>query len=161
MKKALKISLITILILAILGALFVGGFIIYSLSVSKVEFSQEKITENTISLQVFNANNVLIKEDNTIFNEKAKLSTLPAYVKEAFISIEDKDFYKHHGINYKRMAKAMLTNIKNMKLKEGASTISQQLIKNTHLSSQKTFSRKLNEIFLALELEKILLRKKF
>ena len=154
MKKALKISLITILILAILGALFVGGFIIYSLSVSKVEFSQEKITENTISLQVFNANNVLIKEDNTIFNEKAKLSTLPAYVKEAFISIEDKDFYKHHGINYKRMAKAMLTNIKNMKLKEGASTISQQLIKNTHLSSQKTFSRKLNEIFLALELEK-------
>ena len=154
MKKILKISLISILILAILFSLAIGGFLIYSVSVSKVQFSKEKIAENTLSIQVYNANNALIKEENTISDEKVKLSTLPGYVKEAFISIEDKDFYKHHGLNYKRMAKAMLTNIKNMKLKEGASTISQQLIKNTHLTSQKTFSRKINEIFLALELEK-------
>ena len=154
MKKALKISLIIILLLVIIASLFIGGFLIYSFSVSKVQFSAEKIAENTLAIQVYNANNILIKEENTISNEKAKLSTLPTYVKEAFISIEDKDFYKHKGINYKRMVKAMLTNIKNMKLKEGASTISQQLIKNTHLSSQKTFSRKINEIFLALELEK-------
>ena len=154
MKKVLKISLITFLIISFSVGLFFGGFVIYNLTVSKVSFSTEKIAENTLSIQVYNVNNVLIKEENTISDKKIKLSSLPSYVKEAFISIEDKDFYKHNGVNYKRMVKAMLTNIKNMKLKEGASTISQQLIKNTHLSSQKTFSRKINEIFLALELEK-------
>jgi penicillin-binding protein 2A len=57
-------------------------------------------------------------------------------------------------INLKRMAKAMLKNIKNGKASEGASTISQQLIKNTHLSSEKTYTRKIKEISLAMQMEK-------
>ena len=154
MKKVIKISLITILILSIIMFIFIGSFIFYSLKTNNVKFSLDKIAENSLSIQVYNSNNILIKEENTISDKKTKLSVLPNYVKEAFISIEDKDFYKHNGINVKRMIKAMISNLKSFKFKEGASTITQQLIKNTHLSSQKTLSRKINEINLALTAEK-------
>ena len=72
----------------------------------------------------------------------------------AFIASEDRKFYKHSGLNYKRMVKALFKNISSRSFKEGASTISQQLIKNTHLSSDKTIKRKLKEIKLTKKLEK-------
>ena len=72
----------------------------------------------------------------------------------ALIASEDRDFYKHNGLNYKRMLKALYKNLTSRSFKEGASTISQQLIKNTHLSNDKTIKRKLNEIRLARQLEK-------
>ena len=83
-----------------------------------------------------------------------KAEVLPEHTKAAFVSIEDKTFYQHSGVNYKRIAKAALNNLKSRSLKEGASTITQQLIKNTHLSSEKTYERKLKEIALATKLEK-------
>lgn len=72
----------------------------------------------------------------------------------AFIASEDRTFFKHNGLNYKRMLKAVFKNITAGSFKEGASTISQQLIKNTHLSNDKTIKRKLNEIRLTRQLEK-------
>ena len=79
---------------------------------------------------------------------------LPSYVKEAFVAVEDKRFYEHHGIDMHRMLGALWHNLKSFSFREGASTISQQLIKNTHLSSEKTIVRKLKEIRLARALEK-------
>lgn len=67
---------------------------------------------------------------------------------------EDKGFFKHNGFDIKRMAKAALKNMRARSFKEGASTISQQLIKNTHLSQEKTIKRKLKEIKLTRKLEK-------
>ena len=75
------------------------------------------------------------------------------YTRDAFLSIEDKNFYTHNGLNYKRMLKATLKNISKGRLSEGASTISQQVIKNTHLNNEKTFRRKFNEIILTRNLE--------
>lgn len=71
----------------------------------------------------------------------------------AVISIEDKNFYKHKGFDYLRIAKAMLSNLKNRDIVQGASTISQQYIKNMYLDFDKTWSRKIEEAFLTLELE--------
>lgn len=82
-----------------------------------------------------------------------KLDELAPHTVNAFIAIEDKRFYSHHGVDYKRMAAALVSNIKSGKFREGASTITQQLIKNTHLSNEKTIKRKLNEIRLARQLE--------
>ncbi|MDE6067589.1 MAG: transglycosylase domain-containing protein, partial [Treponemataceae bacterium] len=76
------------------------------------------------------------------------------YTINAFIASEDRKFYSHNGLNYGRMVKALFKNISSGSFKEGASTISQQLIKNTHLSSDKTIRRKLNEIKLTKKLEK-------
>lgn len=84
----------------------------------------------------------------------AEAENLGADTVNAFIASEDRTFYKHNGLNFKRMVKAAYKNVISRSFKEGASTISQQLIKNTHLSGDKTISRKMNEIKLTLQLEK-------
>ena len=71
----------------------------------------------------------------------------------AVISVEDKNFYQHHGFDYLRIARAMYLNIKNGKITQGASTISQQYVKNIFLDFSTTWSRKIKEAFLTLELE--------
>ncbi len=82
------------------------------------------------------------------------IETIPEWTIDAFISIEDKRFYSHKGIDYIRMLGAAKNNILSASLREGASTITQQLIKNTHLSNEKTFGRKFREIRIAKQLEK-------
>ena len=98
------------------------------------------------------------KYGNDLFQEREKndyveLSNISDYVKNAIVSIEDKNFYNHKGFDYLRIAKAMFVNIKSKKIKEGASTISQQYIKNLYLTFDKTWERKIQEAFLTLELE--------
>ena len=149
-KKVLLYSSITLLCIIVIFSLFIVGTYLFS---DKVQFDLNKIKYSNVSIYLFDNNNRPIK-DNTMGSSFVKLHTLNDYTIQAFISIEDKDFYKHHGLNYKRMAMAMLKNITSFKLKEGASTISQQLIKNTHLTNEKTFTRKINEIVLTKKLEK-------
>ncbi|MCQ2381872.1 MAG: transglycosylase domain-containing protein [Clostridia bacterium] len=71
----------------------------------------------------------------------------------AFIAVEDKNFYHHHGLSLPRIAKALSNNLVAGYSKEGASTITQQLVKNTYLTNEKTLRRKLREAILALKLE--------
>lgn len=71
----------------------------------------------------------------------------------AVVSVEDKNFYEHHGFDYLRILKAMYLNIKNGKITQGASTISQQYVKNIYLDFDSTWERKIEEAFLTLELE--------
>ena len=81
------------------------------------------------------------------------LDNISDYLIDAFISIEDKRFYKHKGIDIIRIFGAVFSNIKNKGLSEGASTITQQYVRTLFLSSDKTFKRKINEILIAINLE--------
>ncbi|MBR5439678.1 MAG: transglycosylase domain-containing protein [Clostridia bacterium] len=151
MKKALKILLFCSLIVLTLSlcALFYGAIL-----VKNANLDCSKLKTNTVKYTFYdNQNNKidanLLKNDNYVL-----LSELNEHTINAFIAIEDRRFYKHNGIDYKRILGAMLNNVKSMSLKEGASTISQQLVKNTHLSSEKTFKRKLAEIKITRQLEK-------
>lgn len=154
MKKAVLITFavisISIMVVCIIAGFYVGGLFI---KYSTLSLDNDKLTSPSLSIEVFDNNNRPIKEENMFNGKYIKQDQLPKHVKDAFISIEDKTFYTHHGINYKRIAKAMLNNIKSLNLKEGASTISQQLIKNTHLSSEKTLTRKIKEVALTKKLE--------
>lgn len=85
-----------------------------------------------------------------------KEDEIPDHVKYAFIACEDKRFYSHSGIDIKRIFGALLNNIKSASYSEGGSTITQQLVKLTHLSQEKKLSRKANEAVLAIRLEKAL-----
>lgn len=89
------------------------------------------------------------------YNTSAYLSPdeITPNVKNAFVALEDKRFYSHSGYDAIRIAGATLNNLKAGKAVEGGSTITQQLVKNTHLTAQKTVSRKLNEIAIATKLE--------
>ena len=82
------------------------------------------------------------------------LEKIPLHVQQAFLAAEDQRFYEHPGVDIVRMFGALWHDIRTMSLEQGASTITQQLIKLTHLSGEKTLSRKAQEAVLALQLER-------
>ncbi len=84
------------------------------------------------------------------------VSKLPAHVKNAFLAAEDARFYSHPGFDLIRIAGAALHDLKAGSYVEGASTVTQQLIKLTHLSSEKTLDRKVDEAILSYRLEQLL-----
>ncbi len=84
------------------------------------------------------------------------IQAVPNRVKAAFISAEDKTFYEHHGLDFGGLARAVLTNLKNIgsgRRPVGASTITQQVAKNFLLSSTQTYDRKIKEAILAMRIE--------
>lgn len=150
MKKTLKIAMIIVcsVLIVVLSSL------IYVLSVTAgVKINEEKLVnmERIISYYDINGNKFAEESGGVAVTE---IKNIPEYVKNAFIAIEDKRFYSHNGVDYRGLFRALFNNVKSFSFKEGASTISQQLIKNTHLSNEKTLKRKLVEIKLARKLEK-------
>ncbi len=152
MKKVFKfIAFFLTLILISIITLLISYFLITKNS--KLDLA--KLSSNDFVIEVYSSNDVKIAEKSAKNgNEFVKLSELNDYTKNAFIAIEDRRFYSHNGIDYKRIAGALLENVKSLSFKEGASTITQQLVKNTHLTQEKTLKRKFSEIKIAMELEK-------
>ncbi len=83
----------------------------------------------------------------------APSSALPKVLKDATVAIEDERFYKHNGVDYEGVARAAFKNLKAGDTREGGSTITQQVIRNLYISSERTYERKLKEAKLAEELE--------
>lgn len=134
-----------------------GSFFIITTSFSVLEstvFAFEPLTFPQ-STKIYDRNGVLLYE---LFGEIKRtpiaLSEIPLILQQATIAAEDKDFYKHHGIDLSSMMRAALVNIESKSLRQGASTISQQLARNSRLTREKTFERKFKEIFLSLRLER-------
>ncbi|MBE5746081.1 MAG: hypothetical protein E7359_02205 [Clostridiales bacterium] len=153
MKKVIKISFICFICLFFIFLIF-SSVILHNAfkHASNINFDKDLLISASSKIELYNNNNELIK--NTTHNKVVEIEKIPDFVKNAFISIEDKKFYSHCGINYKRIIKSMINNLKSGYIKEGGSTISQQLIKNTHLSGEKTFDRKIKELILTKKLEK-------
>ncbi len=78
---------------------------------------------------------------------------IPSHVENAFLAAEDADFYKHEGMDYMGMVRALIRNIEAGEIRQGASTITQQVVKIFMLSSERTFERKVQELILARRLE--------
>lgn len=154
MRKFVKWSIIILAIASALALSVLGLYVGFSyMKARQIPLDEQALLSPTLSIEVYDNKNKPIKEDNQLSFPYAKIELLSQETKDAFISIEDKDFYSHKGVNYKRIAKAMLSNLKAGKLKEGASTITQQLVKNTQLTSEKTFDRKIKEVALAQKIE--------
>ncbi len=81
---------------------------------------------------------------------------IPKYLGEAYIAIEDERFMRHNGVDLEGFMRAIFINLKTQSFSEGASTITQQIIKNNVLSTDVTIERKLQEMYLAVQLEKYL-----
>lgn len=111
-------------------------------------------------LEIEKANNIVFYDNNsnvffqgTSDNEWINLEDISDNVINATISTEDKNFYKHYGFDILRIFKALYTNIKAGKTIQGASTITQQYVKNLFLDFDKTWERKWNEMWLTLNME--------
>ena len=159
MKTATRVSLIILSIVLALIGLAVGVFFLLiepNVNIMNApNLDEARLASYSRTIKILDKNDDVLNDvmyDNGKYY--VKLDELAPHTVNAFIAIEDKRFYSHHGVDYKRMASAFVSNVKSGKFREGASTITQQLIKNTHLSNEKTIKRKLNEIRLARQLEK-------
>ena len=120
--------------------------------------SPEEINERTVtqSTKIYDRTGEILlyeihgEEKRTII----PFEKIPESIKMATIAAEDKDFYKHHGFDFFRIVKSAFINFKTKSIKQGASTITQQLIKNSILTSERTYIRKIKELILSIEMER-------
>ncbi len=102
---------------------------------------------------IYDANGNLITEYKGIENRvMVSIQAMPQYLQQAFVAVEDARFYTHDGIDLKRIVGAFVSNLTSSST-QGGSTITQQLIKNTLLSSEQSYKRKIQEAYLAMQLE--------
>ncbi len=99
-------------------------------------------------------NNQVFSEEYTEWRKPKKLADIPEFVQQLYISSEDQDFYHHIGFDVTAIARAFVANKSSGESAQGGSTITQQLVRMRYLSREKTYERKLLEIFYAYELER-------
>lgn len=112
-----------------------------------------------LPLRVYSEDGYLISEFGEERRAYIKIEDVPKNLQDAVIAIEDRRFYKHHGVDFKGVLRAAVTNLKGGS-KEGASTITMQVARNFFLSSERNFKRKINEALLALKIERSLSKEK-
>ena len=135
MKKFLKVLIFLLLVGMSIALLFIGnGYNMYKDAIDKMSI-EDKVAE------------IKSKENYTEFSE------LPQMYVNAVISVEDKRFYKHHGIDVLAIGRAFINDIKAMEFVEGGSTITQQLAKNMYFTQEKIIERKIAEVFMAWQIE--------
>lgn len=141
-----------------LAIAFVGGVLwlcAFSNSTEFVALDNSKLNNICPTFCVVDCNGQKLDDIVVVNNSKQiELEQLNPYTYNAFVAVEDKRYFKHNGVDAIRIVGATLHNLKKGGLSEGASTITQQLVKNTHLTNQKTAKRKINEALVALQLEK-------
>ena len=115
-------------------------------------FSPKLDIKNANQFYIYDDRNELIYQGSGN-NEWISLDDVSPHFINAIISTEDKNFYNHIGFDFLRIGKAMFINLKNGKIVQGASTISQQYVKNMYLEFDKTWSRKIEEALLTMRLE--------
>ncbi len=149
LRKILWIGLIGILTLMVIAT----GY--YFIVTGGVSLSDEKLSLPMDNLLLYDANGEqIVTVGNGKIGNVTKFVNVPEKTKLAFVDTEDKRFFYHGGFDYKRIVKSAYNNLRFRSFKQGASTISQQLVKNTHLSQEKTLTRKLREWKLTKQLEK-------
>ncbi|APS00635.1 hypothetical protein BCY86_08085 [Pajaroellobacter abortibovis] len=89
-----------------------------------------------------------------------QLASIPAHVKLAVLAAEDAGFYEHEGLNYMGIVRALIVNFRSRQARQGGSTITQQVVKNVLLGSERTYRRKIREALLARRLERELSKDK-
>ena len=144
--KFLKRSIKLIIIVLFLSLFLITGLYLYAGTLDKLDIN------NTGSYYLFDINDELYYKGNGT-SEWASLDDISDYIKKATLIVEDKDFYNHHGFDVLRIMKAFYTNIINGSYTQGASTISQQFAKNLYLDFDKTWERKLNELWYTIQIE--------
>lgn len=141
--------------ITLIGVLFVCGLIGYTTIIygGKMLVSEEKLTI-TPPTTIETADGEIIKYLYDEFRLPVNIDQIPDHVQDAFVTIEDKRFYQHTGVDYRAIMRAIYRDIITRSKAEGASTLTQQLAKNLFLTNDKTFLRKTKEIMIALYIER-------
>lgn len=138
---------------SVIFALFIGflAYFYYGAGLPEVEDFGKSDGKKVVQINF--SNDEIITSYGNNNRLQAKFYELPAHLINAVISIEDQKFFTHHGFDLRAILRAFYINHKAGKIKQGASTITQQLAKMLFLSPEKTFSRKIQELILAFKIE--------
>jgi penicillin-binding protein 1A len=151
-------------VLAALGGLAFGGLIVLLLIIGLAlavaypnlpDIGSLTDYRPKLPLRVYSSDGVLLGEYGEERRNFAPISQIPQVMKDAVLAAEDARFYQHGGVDYKGVARAALENLRDAR-SQGASTITMQVARNFYLSTEKTFTRKIYEILLALRIESVL-----
>jgi len=152
-KKLFRWLIVAFLVSSLLGITAIGlAWLLYGRDLPDVESLRD--VQLQVPLRVFTADRRLIG----IFGEKRRIPVAiedtPACLKQAFIAGEDARFYEHPGVDYQGITRAAWSLLTTGEKSIGGSTITQQLARNFFLTAEKTYTRKIKEIFLALRIER-------
>lgn len=139
-----------ITLISLSGVMFLVGLLMIALFFQGEKPDLSKLPTPYGAVILLDNNDRIIEND-----EYASSKDISPYIKDAFVALEDKRFYRHNGIDPIRLLGAALEDVKTGRFSQGGSTITCQLVKNTHLTGEKTLKRKLKEGRIALGMEKI------
>ncbi|WP_434636834.1 PBP1A family penicillin-binding protein [Sulfurimonas sp. NW7] len=154
MKKLLKRTFVTVLILGFFSPFIILGYYLvsYDYDISSLVDYKPKQTSRIYDKNGEKIANIFDKQHRYY----ASFNEIPPRVIEALVAIEDTTFFEHSGVNFDAIFRAVIKDIKAGKMVEGASTITQQLVKNKLLTREKKLSRKIKELIYSFKLENAL-----
>lgn len=154
-KKSKSIFKRVLLFLVILGILcLVAGAAAFAYMVKDAPKFDETLLKDPISSEIYDKDGKLVSEIGSEKRDYVEYDEIPKLVENAILATEDVRFYKHNGIDFIRLGGAVVANIKHGYGSEGGSTITQQVIKMSFLTPEKTIKRKVQEAWLSLQLER-------
>jgi len=153
MRKGVKITLYLLLVCLGVGLGISGGYFIATLySIPHIE-QLEKYQPSTIT-RIYSNDGEVLAEFFQERREVISLSQIPLHLQEAFISIEDQRFYQHGAVDLRRIIGMLWANLRARRIVQGGSTITQQLARTLFLTPEKTLTRKIKELILAVQIER-------
>ncbi|MDE2255252.1 MAG: PBP1A family penicillin-binding protein [Betaproteobacteria bacterium] len=151
-RRALR-GLVALVIALPLAAALLGGVAVAFAWPRLPDVQQLVDYQPKLPLRVYSADHVLLGEFGEERRDFVPIARMPQVMKLAVLATEDDRFYQHRGIDWRGLARAAMANLHKAK-SQGASTITMQVARNFYLSSEKTFTRKLFEVLLALKIER-------
>ena len=140
------------IIFALVVIAIAGSYFYYTPQLPSIEALHN--AQLQLPIRVYSREDKLIAEFGRFRRRPIEIAEVPQRMINAFIAIEDSRFYQHKGVDLRGIARAAVTGIKNKQLSQGASTITMQLARNFFLSPERTFDRKIREMYLAIKIEK-------
>ena len=152
MQRLLKISFFSGISICLLGIIFIlGTFFVIKPSLPEIKYVDE--SELQMPLKVFTKDGVLIGEFGEIKRRSINFDEIPLDIKNAFLAAEDDNFFNHQGISYTGLIRSFIRCLRPSGCQGGGGTITMQVVRGYLLTREQTISRKIKEIFLAIELE--------
>jgi penicillin-binding protein 1A len=140
-------------VLGLWGAIAVIGVVVY-VGAHLPPIQSLEIPKRPPTIQIVGIDGSMLAQRGEMAGANVSLKDLPPYLPKAFIAIEDRRFYSHFGIDPVGILRALVTNVLHRGVSQGGSTLTQQLAKNLFLTQERTMQRKLQEVELAIWLER-------
>lgn len=150
--RLLRVVMVLFILGILVGVLGVG-FIFFRTSLSLPPFDPEKLSSSSNSLMYDGSSNLIYELHSGENRRLISLEQVPDELLHALLATEDRNFYIHHGVDLKGVIRSFVANFITKSYSQGGSTITQQLARQSYLTLEKTYERKIKEILLAFQIE--------